>query len=124
MGFRRFCTVFYRFGTPVPAFSELIAEPVAALTGSDSYHLASVDQPAERLQEKTAPDSIDAIAVDGFGLVLQIFDHAGFGLAQRLHHGDLELERCDFIPETLDPIRIIIHHIGLLTSKNFAARIG
>src|SRR5215475_7091904 len=103
MGFRRF--LFYRFGTPVPA-SDLIAVPVAALTGADSYHLASVDQPAERLQEKAAPNSIDAIAVDGFRLVPEIFEHAGFGLAQRLHHGDLVSERCDFMHQTRDPIRI------------------
>ena len=33
--------------------------PIAALTVSGSYHLASPDQPAERLHEKAAPDSIN-----------------------------------------------------------------
>jgi hypothetical protein len=104
------------FGT-VRGSSELVAVPIAALTGSDSYHLAIPDQPAERLQEKAAPDSIDRIPIDGFGLVLEILHHAGFGVAQGLHHGDLVPQRCDFVPQTLDPIRIIIHHIPSLLPK-------
>jgi hypothetical protein len=85
---------------------------------------------------------MNPILVDGLCLACEIVDHTVLHLVQRSHLGDLAPKRrdftlhppdldlgqlcakyLDFIPQTLDPTRILSIRFHPSTSKDFAARI-
>jgi hypothetical protein len=107
----------------------LIAVRISFFARSRSFHFSGIDKASERplYRSPSGRDSLmNHVLIDGFGLSREILDSTGFGLAQRLHQGQLSLvhrdsdlgqlgtECLDFIPQTLNPasMRVGVLAIG------------